>query len=54
MVITDVKNATLAIQNGLHETIDPVATGSKVAVLNIAYKANIGVPFFLAGMVPLL
>jgi len=49
VVITDVKNSTAAIQKGLHETINLVATGSIVAVLNIAYKANITVPFFFGG-----
>src|SRR5258705_11872515 len=49
VVITDVKNSTAAIQRGLHETINLVATGSIVAVLNIAYKANIIVPFFFGG-----
>ena len=49
VVITDVKNSTAAIQNGLHETINLVATASIVAVLNIAFKANITVPFFFGG-----
>ena len=49
VVITDVKNSTAAIQKGLHETINLVATGSIVAVLNIAYKANLTVPFFFGG-----
>jgi hypothetical protein len=49
VVITDVKNSTAAIQKGLHETINLVATGSIVAVLNIAYKENITVPFFFGG-----
>ena len=49
VIITDVKNSTAAIQKGLHETINLVATGSIVAVLNIAYKANITVPFFFGG-----
>jgi Protein of unknown function (DUF3095) len=49
VIITDVKNSTVAVQNGLHETVNLVATGSIVAVLNIAYKANIGVPFFFGG-----
>src|SRR5450432_2982010 len=49
VVITDVKNSTLAIQQGLHETINLIATGSIVAVLNIAYKANLLVPFFFGG-----
>jgi hypothetical protein len=49
VVITDVRNSTAAIQKGLHETINLVATGSIVAVLNIAYKSNITVPFFFGG-----
>ncbi|MGC4103097.1 DUF3095 family protein [Ferruginibacter sp.] len=49
VVITDVKNSTAAILSGLHQIINLVATGSIVAVLNIAYKANITVPFFFGG-----
>lgn len=49
VVITDVKNSTEAIKNGLHETINLIATGSIVAVLNIAYKINVTVPFFFGG-----
>ena len=49
VVITDVKNSTGAVQDGLHETINLVATASIVAVLNISYKANLTVPFFFGG-----
>jgi Protein of unknown function (DUF3095) len=49
VIITDVKNSTAAIQGGMHETINLVATGSIVAVLNIAYKSNLTVPFFFGG-----
>lgn len=49
VVITDVKKSTKAVEQGLHETINLVATGSIVAVLNIAYKTNITVPFFFGG-----
>lgn len=49
VVVTDVKNSTSAVQAGLHETVNLVATGSIVAVLNIAYKANLTVPFFFGG-----
>ena len=49
VIITDIKNSTLAIQQGLHETVNLIATGSIVAVLNIAYKANLTVPFFFGG-----
>ncbi len=49
VLITDVRNSTAAIQGGLHETINLVATGSIVAVLNIAYKSKLTVPFFFGG-----
>jgi len=49
VVITDVTKSTKAIERGLHETVNLVATGSIVAVLNIAYKANLTVPFFFGG-----
>ena len=49
VVITDVKNSTSAIGDGLHETINLVATGSIVALLNIAFKAKLTVPFFFGG-----
>jgi len=49
VLITDVKKSTVAVANGLHETVNLVATGSIVAVLNIAYKENITVPFFFGG-----
>jgi Protein of unknown function (DUF3095) len=49
VVITDVIKSTKAIEQGLHETVNLIATGSIVAVLNIAYKANITVPFFFGG-----
>src|SRR5688572_7363509 len=49
VVITDVKKSTRAIEQGLHETVNLLATGSIVAVLNIAYKANLSIPFFFGG-----
>jgi hypothetical protein len=49
IVITDIKNSTLAVQKGMHENINLIATGSVVSVLNIAFKANISVPFFFGG-----
>jgi hypothetical protein len=49
VIITDVKNSTRALMEGLHETVNLVATGSIVAVLNIIYKANLTVPFFFGG-----
>ena len=49
VIVTDIKNSTGAILNGLHETVNLIATGCIVAVLNIAYKARISVPFFFGG-----
>jgi hypothetical protein len=49
VVITDVKKSTTAIAGGLHETVNLLATGSIVAVLNIAYRAGITLPFFFGG-----
>ncbi|MGH2553915.1 MAG: DUF3095 family protein, partial [Chitinophagaceae bacterium] len=49
VLITDVKKSTKAVADGLHETVNLVATGSIVAVLNIAGKNNITVPFFFGG-----
>jgi hypothetical protein len=49
IIITDVKKSTEAVSGGLHETINLVATGSIVAVLNLAYKANLTIPFFFGG-----
>ena len=41
VLITDVKKSTMAVADGLHETVNLVATGSIVAVLNIAHKKNL-------------
>ncbi len=49
VIITDVKKSTEAVAAGLHETVNLVATGSIVAVLNIVYKAEITIPFFFGG-----
>lgn len=49
VIITDIKRSTAAVNSGLHENVNLIATGSIVAVLNIAFKANILVPFFFGG-----
>lgn len=49
VIVTDIKNSTLAVANGLHETVNLIATGSIVSVLNIAYKEKITIPFFFGG-----
>jgi len=49
VVITDIKNSTNAVLEGEHQTVNFLATGSIVIVLNIANKMNIDVPFFFGG-----
>ncbi|MDN3581353.1 DUF3095 family protein [Mucilaginibacter flavus] len=49
VIITDIKNSTTAVMNGKHENVNLIATGSIVSVLNIAFKADISVPFFFGG-----
>jgi hypothetical protein len=49
VVITDIEKSTTAVESGQHENVNLVATGSMVAVLNIAYKAGITVPSFFGG-----
>lgn len=49
VIITDIKKSTDAVNSGQHENVNLIATGSIVTVLNIAFKANILVPFFFGG-----
>ena len=49
VIITDIKSSTAAVNSGLHQNVNLIATGSIVTVLNIAFKANILVPFFFGG-----
>jgi len=49
VIITDIKGSTSAVQSGRHQTVNLVATGSIVAVLNISFKANTSIPFFFGG-----
>jgi hypothetical protein len=49
VVITDVKKSSIEVAEGKHETVNLVATGSIVAVLNIAFKENLSIPFFFGG-----
>lgn len=49
VIITDIKSSTHAVDSGLHEDVNLIATGSIVTVLNIAFKAGILVPFFFGG-----
>lgn len=49
VVITDIVGSTQSVRNGRHEEVNLVATGSIVAVLNIAFGANVTIPFFFGG-----
>jgi Protein of unknown function (DUF3095) len=49
VVVTDIRDSTGAVAAGLHETVNLVATGCIVAVLNIAYRFRVSVPFFFGG-----
>lgn len=49
VVITDIKGSTDAVIQGRHETVNLIATGSIVAVLNFVFKKGVTVPFFFGG-----
>ncbi len=49
VVVTDIRNSTEAIDNGQHQTVNLVATGSIVAVLNICFRSDLTIPFFFGG-----
>ncbi|HMW65991.1 MAG TPA: DUF3095 family protein [Chitinophagaceae bacterium] len=49
IIITDIKKSTEAVAAGKHETVNLAATGSIVAILNIAYSHEITIPFFFGG-----
>jgi len=45
----DIKNSTEAVRTGKHDQVNLVATGSVIAILNLAYSKNITIPFFFGG-----
>jgi hypothetical protein len=49
VLMTDIKNSTQAIAHGMHETVNLLATGSIIAVLNIALRHKLTFPFFFGG-----
>jgi hypothetical protein len=49
VVITDIKGSTQAVNEGRHEEVNLIATGSIVTVLNIAFDLGIHIPFFFGG-----
>ncbi len=48
-IAADIKNSTSAINKGNHNQVNLVATGSVIAILNLAYSKNISIPFFFGG-----
>lgn len=49
ILVADIKNSTQAIQDGFHQEVNLIATGSVIAILNISAEAGINVPFFFGG-----
>ncbi len=49
VVVTDIKNSTQAHREGRHEEVNLIATGSIIATLNLARRADRIVPFFFGG-----
>ncbi|MCL6218009.1 DUF3095 family protein [Zunongwangia pacifica] len=49
IVAADIKNSTQAITKGQHHSVNLIATGAVIAMINIAYNAKINIPFFFGG-----
>lgn len=49
VLVADIKNSTQAIQNGQHNEVNLVATGSIIAILNLTINKSYNVPFFFGG-----
>lgn len=49
IIATDIKDSTAALRAGKHELVNLIATGSIIAVLNIAYARELQIPFFFGG-----
>jgi len=49
ILVADIRNSTLAVQNGDHNQVNLVATGCVIAVLNLAEAHGIAIPFFFGG-----
>lgn len=49
ILVADIKNSTQAILDGKHQQVNLVATGSVIAILNLAAEKNITIPFFFGG-----
>lgn len=49
ILITDIKDSTKAIDSGLSQVVNLIATGSIIAALNIASEVKVDIPFFFGG-----
>lgn len=49
ILVADIKNSTQAIKDGKHQQVNLVATGSVIAILNLAAEENVTIPFFFGG-----
>ena len=49
VILTDVRGSTQALNDGRHQVVNLVATGSIIAALNIAHRAGVVLPFFFGG-----
>ena len=45
IIMSDVKDSTLAVSSGKHNDVNLIAAGSLIVALNIAKAANIEIPF---------
>lgn len=49
IVVADIRASSIAVAEGLHRTVNLIATGSIVCVLNIAHARGVVIPFFFGG-----
>ncbi|MFL5810092.1 MAG: DUF3095 family protein [Flavisolibacter sp.] len=49
VVISDIKNSTIAVNEGRHNDVNLVAAGSLIVALNLARDWGIEIPFFFGG-----
>lgn len=49
ILVADIRNSTEAVKKGNHNQVNLVATGCVIAILNLAEKRGMTVPFFFGG-----
>ncbi|MCG9971142.1 DUF3095 family protein [Christiangramia crocea] len=49
ILVSDIRDSSGAIKNGKQNEVNLTATGSVIAILNLAFKSGIRVPFFFGG-----